>query len=783
MKADFILLDGAMGTMLQAAGLPLGARPDVFGAEHPDIVESIHRAYLDAGSRILYANTFGSNAHKLAGTGHTPEELICANIASAKRVAGSTARVALDIGPIGELLEPLGTLSFEEAYACYREMCLAGEKAGADLIVIETFTDLQDARAALLAARENTSLPVYVTMSFEKSGRTFTGTLATAAAMVLTGLGADAIGINCSLGPNEILPILREMRAYTHLPFIVKPNAGLPDPATGSYAMTAGEFRDDMRAFLPLGVMAMGGCCGTDPAFIRALSGLLGTEYVPEPRPEPVHGICSAMRVLPYGRVHPVGERLNPTGKKRLQQALRDGDYAFLARTAMEQADAGADVLDINAGLPGIDEKEAVVRTVREVQAVTDTPLMLDSTKPDVLEAGLRAYAGRAIINSVNGSEKSLSTILPLAARYGAAVVGLCMDENGIPQTVEARLAIAERIIARAEALGIARHDLLIDTLTLTVSAQQEQARHTLDALRIARETLGVHAVLGVSNISFGLPERAHVTEAFFAQALYCGLDFPIINPNQKGMMDVLASHRVLSGEDASCQAYIARFAQQTESAPAPQPSTVSQGLTLEDAILRGLRQEAGELAEAALATVTPEALIDTRLIPVLDTVGERYEKGIIFLPQLINAAAAASVAFDRVRARIAASGSGQASRGTILLATVHGDIHDIGKNIVRAVLENYGYRVIDLGRDVPKEQVVEAAIRHDVHLVGLSALMTTTVSSMEETIKALRDSGHPCKIMVGGAVLTADYAARIGADYYCKDAAASAQVAREVLA
>lgn len=778
--AELILLDGAMGTMLQAAGLGLGERPELFGLEHPEVVEGVHRAYLEAGSRVLYANTFGANAHKLSGTGCTVEEVIAANVSTARRVAGDRAKVALDVGPIGELLEPLGTLSFEEAYEIYGQMVRAGEAAGADLVVFETMTDLAEVRAAVLAAREQSEkkLPIWVTMSFEASGRTFTGTTVACMACTLSALGVDAMGVNCSLGPKEILPLIREMGEWTAKPLIVKPNAGLPDPATGQYDMDAAEFARQMEAFTALGVHILGGCCGTTPAFIRALAGLEPAE--PEERPAPRQGVCSAGHMTELSGVRVIGERINPTGKKRFQQALRERDFNYIMERAIEQAEAGADILDINVGLPGIDEPEMMTQVVRAVQSVVDLPLQIDSSDPAAIEAGLRACTGRAIVNSVNAEPENLRRILPLVRKYGAAVVGLTMDKGGIPQSAGERLELARRIVQTALSYGIPKRDVLIDCLTLTISAQQDQAMETLKAVRAVHEQMGLHCVLGVSNISFGLPQRGHVTVSFLTQAMACGLDLPIVNPNQREVMDAVAAFRAISGEDADCGSYIARFARQAEE---PKPSGAPGGeMTVQDAILKGLKQETANLTARLLETMDELDVINQKLIPALDVVGERYEKQIIFLPQLINAANAACAGFDLIRDRIAARGGESVSKGKILLATVEGDIHDIGKNIVRVVLENYGYQVLDLGRDVPVQRVVEAAVEQDIRLVGLSALMTTTVESMRRTIAALRESGHPCKVFVGGAVLTPDYAREIGADYYAKDAKASADIAKEVL-
>ena len=800
-----IILDGGMGTMLQAAGLGLGERPDVFGMKHPDVVERIQHSYVEAGAQVLYANTFGTNAHKLEGTGYTVEEVISANIAIAKRAAAGKAKVALDVGPIGELLEPLGMLSFEKAYEIYAQVVKAGAESGVDLIIFETMTDLYEVKAAVLAAKENTDLPVWTTMSFEASGRTFTGTTVEAMALTLSGLSVDAMGINCSLGPEEIVPLVRELRSWTDLPIIVKPNAGLPDPATGEYSMGAEEFGRSMTVFPGLGASIFGGCCGTNPDFIRSLADSLAKE-------EPVEGdeigqenfqagqkgerigagafrrgVCSASQVAEFGsvrgsgRILVIGERINPTGKKRFQQALRDGDMNYIMERAIEQADAGADILDINVGLPGIEEAEMMTRVVKAVQSVVSLPLQIDSSDPEAIEAGLRACNGRAIVNSVNGEPEVLERVLPIVKKYGAAVVGLTMDKSGIPETAEARIEIAKRIVKAAEGYGIPREDVLIDALTLTISAQQRQATETLKAVRYVHEEMGLHCVLGVSNISFGLPERIHITAGFLAQAMCCGLDFPIVNPNQKEIMDVIFSHRALSGEDVDCAAYIERFAGEASEKAVP-ASTVAAEMSIETAVLKGLKQEVANLTEKYLETMSELDVINQKLIPALDVVGEKYEKQQIFLPQLINAANAACAGFDLIKTRIAGRGGENLSKGKIVMATVEGDIHDIGKNIVRVVLENYGYQVIDLGRDVPVEAVVEAVLRENVSLVGLSALMTTTVSSMRKTIAALRESGHPCKVFVGGAVLTESYAMEIGADYYAKDAKASVDIAKEVL-
>lgn len=779
-KAEFVFLDGGMGTMLQAAGLPVGQLPEVWNLTNPEAVAKIQRQYVEAGAQVLYANTFGANRHKVSDSGYSPKELIAGGIHAARMAAeGHDVKVALDIGPIGQLLEPLGTLSFDEAYDIFREMVVAGEEAGADLVILETMSDLLEVKAAVLAAKENTGLQVWVTMTFEQTQRTFVGVTVPAMALTLTGLGVDALGFNCSLGPKELIPMVRELRRWTDLPLILKPNAGLPDPETGAYTITPEEFAAELRPAVELGVTIFGGCCGTTPDFIRALRGAFA-DMTPGIRP-PVErrGVCSATNAVTLDGVRVIGERINPTGKKRFQQALREGDMGYILERAMEQQDAGADLLDVNVGLPGLDEPDMMTRVVKELQAVVDLPLQIDSSDPAAIEAGLRAVSGKAVVNSVNGDRETLEKILPLCKKYGAAVVGLAMDRNGIPQTAEARIEIAERILNAALEFGIPREDVFIDCLTLTVSAQQEQAVETLRAVRYVTEKLGLHTVLGVSNISFGLPAREQITVNFLTQAMYAGLDLPIVNPNQKAVMDAVCAFRVLSGEDRDSEAYIARFSGAAEPAA---PAAASGTMTLETAIARGLKEEAAALTEQALLTMDELAVVNEQLIPALDLVGDRYEKQEIFLPQLINAANAACAGFEIIKARIAQKGAGSVSKGKIVVATVEGDIHDIGKNIVKVVLENYGYTVIDLGRDVPVQTVVDAVIREDVHLVGLSALMTTTVASMEKTIAALRESGHPCKIWVGGAVLTPEYAARIGADYYAKDAKQSVDIARQVL-
>ena len=782
------ILIGAMGTVLQQRGLAPGAIPDLLNLTDPALIEDIYRKYIAAGCEILYTNTFGSNARKLAKTGRSVAEVVSAAVAVARRAAaGTDVLVALDIGPLGELLEPLGTLPFADAYALFREVAEAGAAAGADLAVIETMTDLAEARAALLAVKESTDLPAFVTMSFEDSGRTFTGCTVASMARTLTGLGADAVGLNCSLGPDRLAPLLRELCENTDLPVIAKPNAGLPDPLDGHYDMTPEAFAAALAPMAEAGVGLFGGCCGAGPDYIRLLARAMKGK-APVPHAARREGfVCSAVRPLPLTGVRVIGERINPTGKKRFQQALLENDLDYITAVAVAQEDAGADILDVNVGYPGVDEVAMLPRAVMAIQGAVSLPLMLDSSNAEALEEGLRVCHGKAAVNSVNGDAAVLARVLPVVKKYGASVVGLTLDKSGVPQTAEQRFAIAKRILDAALSYGIPREDVWIDCLTLTVSAQQEQARETLRALRMVREELGLQTVLGVSNISFGLPNRPLVTREFLTCALHAGLTLPILNPNQTELMDTVAAFRVLSGEDEGCRAYIDRFAdyeppKASAAASKKEKAAPAAALTLDDAVIRGLRTEAAALARQALQTEDELSVVDAHLIPALDAVGEGYEAGRMFLPQLLSAAQAAQAVFEVIRESAARKGAAGVKKGTLLVATVRGDVHDIGKNIVKTVLENYGYDVIDLGRDVAPETVAAAVRERGVRLVGLSALMTTTLAAMEETVALLRTLPDPPKTFVGGAVVTPDYAKRIGADYYARDAKASVEVARAVL-
>ena len=807
LQDEFVLLDGAMGTQLQTAGLKLGERPELLCITAPEIVADVHRRYINSGSRIIYANTFGANSHKLEGTGHSAPEVMAAAVRvardAASEVSDGTCYIALDIGPIGEMLEPYGTLSFEEACDIYREMIIAGSEAGADLIVFETMTDLYEVRAAVLAAKENCDLPVFVTMTFEKSGRTFTGTCVESMACVLEGLGVDALGINCSLGPDEIYPIAKRLAESTDLPLIIKANAGLPDPETGEYSIGAPAFAESLLRYIPLGIRFVGGCCGTSPEFIAALrEAFRGKIHADRPVVTRPSRVCTPTQVITIDQVRVIGERINPTGKKRFRQALIENDIDYILEQGIRQMELGADILDVNVGLPEIDEPSMMVRVVKELQAVVDIPLQLDSTDDEAIERGLRICSGKPIVNSVNGDPEIMAARFPLVRKYGAAVLGLTLDSSGIPSTARERYDIACRIVETALSYGIRREDIFIDCLTLTVSAQQLEAMETLKALTMVRQKLMVHTVLGVSNISFGLPYRELINHSFLTMAMTHGLDLPIINPNSEAMMNAVMAYNVLTGADRDCAKYIERFADYVPPAPegsrgmpgsgagggsAQETPDAEAGAVPPDAselfhaIDTGFREGTASAVRVLLEDHDEMEVINEFLIPALDRVGTRFENQKIFLPQLLNSAAAASEGFEIIKKRLAESGTASASKGTIILATVQGDIHDIGKNIVKIILENYGYTVLDLGRDVAPELIVETAVREQVRLVGLSALMTTTLPSMEATISMLKASGHDCVTMVGGAVLTPEYAEKMGADYYAADAKASADIAKLV--
>ena len=780
-----LFFDGAMGTMLQARGLGSGELPELWNLTRPEVVVDIHRQYVEAGCDILKTNTFGGNAMKLRETGRTVEEVATAAVKNARegaRLAGREAYVAMDIGPSGKLMAPLGDLGFEQAYELFAGMAAAGERAGADLILIETMSDTYEVKAAALAAKENTSLPVIVTLAFDQRGKLLTGGDIPAAAALLEGLRVDALGFNCGLGPKQVKELYAGLRGCCSLPVAINPNAGMPRVDGGRTVFDVGpqEFAEDMEELQAMGAWMLGGCCGTSPAHIAAL-----VERCRDRKPLPLPQ-CTDTVVSSYGRAVSfsngpviIGERINPTGKKLLKQALRDRDMDYILREGIAQQENGAHILDVNAGLPEIDEAAMMGELVTALQSVTDLPLQIDTADPAALERGMRLYNGKPMVNSVNGKESSMEAVFPLVRRYGGVVVALTLDEGGIPESAQGRLEIARRIVERAAEYGIARKDIVVDPLCMAVSSDGNSARTTLEAVRLIKKELGVRTSLGVSNVSFGLPQREALNATFFSLALSAGLDGAILNPGSRAMMGIYDTYRALMGLDTRCEDYIARYGGQA----APQPSAQPAGgeMDLQAAIIKGLQERAYAAAKEMLAGMEPLEIIDGSLIPALDVVGKGYEAGTLFLPQLLMSAEAAKAAFTAISEHLAAKGEVQAKKGRMILATVQGDIHDIGKNIVKALLQNYGYDVIDLGKDVPVQTVVDAAVREDIRLVGLSALMTTTVASMEATIKALHAALPGCRVMVGGAVLNREYAGMIGADRYVSDAMASVHYAQEV--
>ena len=810
---EFLVFDGAMGTMLQNAGLKAGELPELLNFSHPEVVEGVHRAYVEAGSDVVTANTFGANSHKL-GSAASVEDVFEAGIACARR---SGARyVAADIGPIGALLKPLGTMDFDEAYGLFAQQARAAQAAGADLFVIETMTDLLEAKAAVLACLECSSLPVVVTMTFGEDGCTFLGTSPEICAMTLSALGVQAVGLNCSLGPDALAPLLARMAPFARVPLMVQANAGLPRIVDGKtvFDIDAEAYAQAAVALLDAGATIVGGCCGTAPDYIARIRALVDARTAQPPQTRDAHAfaICSAQKTLvmqagkPYANV--IGERINPTGKKRLKEALRSGDFDYAVGEALDQAELGADALDVNVGLPELDEPHVLVEVMERIQAVCDLPLQIDSSDARAVEAAVRRYAGKALINSVNGKAESLEAILPIAAHYGCAVVGLALDEDGIPETAEGRLAVARKIVLACEEAGIPREDVVIDCLAMAASTNQRQVSQILRAMRLVHEELGVRCVLGVSNISFGLPQREMVNAVFLSQAFASGLDLAIMNPKSRRMCDVVATQRVLNAQDEGAAAFIERYAQAPNPYDAPPQSTAvsggaaaagnqpgEAGAAAPDApeaegdpisrarhlILTGRKAQMEAVTRELLQTRDALEVIDGCFIPVLDEVGAKFERGELFLPQLMASAEAVKVGFDTVKA--AAPAAASADKGDIVLATVKGDIHDIGKNIVKMLLENYGYRVHDLGRDVAPEAVLECVQKTGARLVGLSALMTTTVRSMEQTVALLHEKAPGVRVMVGGAVLTPEYASTMGAEYYAKDAAESARIAGEFFA
>lgn len=784
--SELLFCDGAMGTMLQSLGLPAGKRADHWSIEQPEKVKSVHLSYLECGCSIITANTFSAPA----GGVYSPEEIASAGVKVAKdavRQSGKEAFVALDMTSHGELLEPFGTLSFEKAYEGFARTVKAGEAAGADLILIETMTDTSEIKAAVLASKENSSLPVVVTFTVDEDGRLMNGADIITAAALIESLGADGVGLNCGFGPDKMLELAPELLSFTKLPVLINSNAGMPVVVDGktTYDVDAIHFAESAEKLVRLGCAAVGGCCGTTPEYIAAVVERCKKLGITAPKKsERKSFVSSRCRTVFFGdKTVIIGERINPTGKPKLKAALRENNFDYLCDEAVSQQEAGADVLDVNVGISEIDEVDVLPEAVSRVQQVSVLPLQIDTSDATALEKALRVYIGKPLINSVNGSEESLSTVLPLAAKYGAMVVGLTLDEKGIPETAEGRIEIAKRIIDRAAGYGIDKSDIIIDPLTMTISTSENGAIPTLDVLKVLRDEIGVHSVLGVSNISFGLPNREKINSAFFSLAMQNGLSAGIVNPLNAAIMDAYYAFNALYARDAGCLEYIANNAviEQSAQTTVAKRQVAAEPDNLKSAVVSGLAEKSAQLTEALLGDMTALELIDSMLIPALDEVGKLFEEKKIFLPQLLLSAKAATAAFDVIKSRLAQSGESGAKKGKIILATVKGDVHDIGKNIVKVLLENYGYDVIDLGKDVSARQITDCAKQNAVKLVGLSALMTTTVPNMAQTINMLR-AEHDCRIMVGGAVLTEEFAAEIGADFYCKDAMASVRCAERLL-
>lgn len=755
--------DGGMGTMLN---LKAGELPELLNINDPERVYAIHKAYADAGCNIISANTFGANRFKYDNV----DEIVKSAVKNAKRTG---KKVALDIGPTGKLLKPMGDLDFEECVDIFADVVKAGRDE-ADLVLLETFGDLYEIKAAMLAVKENCDLPLVVSMIFDEKARLLTGADVRTACAVVEGLGADAIGFNCGLGPKQMIPLVEELEKHASIPILVMPNAGLPESVNGEtiFNVDPDEFASYMTQIAKMGVSYLGGCCGTTPAHLKAMIEATKDieDKVPEFKNETIVASYSKSVDLSEGAV--IGERINPTGKKLMKEALRNKDMDYVLRQGITQTEAGAHILDVNMGLPEIDEKEMLCSGVYELQSVLPVPLQLDSGDAEAMEAALRLYNGKAMINSVNGKEKSMKEVFPLAKKYGGVVVCLCLDEDGIPSTAQGRIAIAKKIIKRAAEYGIDKKNLAVDALVMTISTDTNNAIETLNAVDYIRNTLGVNTVLGVSNISFGLPNREAVNTAFYTLAMSRGLSAGIINPNSRPMMNAFFSYKALAGKDESCQEYI-------KSAVDTEIVQKTENLDLKTAIIKGIKEESARCAKELLENTESLVIINDYIIPALDVVGDGFEKNTIFLPQLLMSADSAKAAFDEIKAHFVMSGAEQVKGEKIIIATVEGDIHDIGKNIVKVLLQNYGFDVMDLGKDVKCEKVLEEAQKNNVKLVGLSALMTTTVPNMEKTIKLLHDNTH-AKVFVGGAVLTRDYAKMINADFYAKDAMESVRIAQE---
>ena len=783
---ELLYFDGGMGTLLQSKGLKPGELPEVWNLEHTAEIVDIHRQYYEAGSDIVLTNTFGANALKFHDSKYALKDIVTAAVANVKKAAslgvhdGREVYTALDIGPTGKLLKPMGDLAFENAYEAFKEVVKYGEDAGVDLIHIETMSDTYEVKAAVLAAKENTDLPVFATMIFDEKGKLLTGGDVPSVVAMLEGLRVDALGINCGMGPEQMLPILSEIMEYTSIPVIVKPNAGLPKQRDGEvyYDVVPRQFAQTMQKVLQLGASVIGGCCGTTPEHIRVMIQGVQSRQLQRPVPTDKTIVSSYGKAVLLGQKPMIiGERINPTGKKKFKQALKEHDMDYILKEGITQQDRGAHILDVNVGLPDIDEVAMMKEVITELQSVTSLPLQIDTVDIKAMEAAMRIYNGKPMVNSVNGKQESMDQVFPLIQKYGGVVIGLTIDEEGIPKTAEGRIKIAGKIIKEAEKYGIQKKDIVIDVLAMTISSEPDGAKVTLEALKGVREAYGVCTVLGVSNISFGLPYRPAINSNFYTMAMQNGLSAGIINPSSEDMMRSYYSFCALMNYDENCEEYIQKYGNQQISTT----SIMSSELTLKSAIEKGLKEEAHHATRELLKSQEPLEIINQHLIPALDVVGKGFEKGTIFLPQLLMSADAAKIAFAVLKDVLAQNGGDVQKKDKVILATVKGDIHDIGKNIVKVLLENYSFDVIDLGKDVPPETIVDCAIREDVKLIGLSALMTTTVVSMEDTIKLLHQKKPECKVMVGGAVLNQDYADMIGADFYGKDAMQSVYYAQRV--
>lgn len=786
---ELLFFDGGMGTLLQAEGLAPGELPETWNMEKKDTIQKIHRTYFEAGSDIVLTNTFGANALKFHDENYSLESIIHAAVKNVRSAAETSIEgkreyyVALDVGPTGKLLKPLGDLTFDDAYEAFKEVVKYGETAGADLIHIETMSDTYEVKAAVLAAKENTNLPVFVTMIFDENGKLLTGGDVPSVVALLEGLRVDALGINCGMGPEQMLPILEQIVQYTSLPIIVKPNAGLPKQRDGKtyYDVTPEEFSKQLQKIVASGACVVGGCCGTTPEHIRSMVEACKGMEVQTPTLKPHTIVSSYGKAVELGEVPVIiGERINPTGKSKFKQALKEHNLDYILREGITQQDKGAHILDVNVGLPDIDETAMMKEVVQELQSVTNLPLQIDTVNTEAMEQAMRIYNGKPMVNSVSGKQESMDAVFPLIQKYGGVVIGLTLDEKGIPETAQGRLEIAGKIIEEAKKYGIDKKDIVIDVLTMTISSEPNGAKTTLDALKLVRDTYGVRTALGVSNISFGLPSRPIINANFYTMAMQNGLTAGIINPSSEDMMRSYYSYLALMNYDTNCEQYIAQYSgqktEQVSSTPAGQQTD------LKKAIEKGLKEEAYQTTAALVKAEEPLEIINSYLIPALDTVGKGFEKGTVFLPQLLMSADAAKSSFAVLKEELEKSGGQEKEKEKVILATVKGDIHDIGKNIVKVLLENYSFDVIDLGKDVDPECIVEAVLEKDVKLVGLSALMTTTVVSMEETIQKLREKAPNCKVMVGGAVLNQEYADMIGADFYGKDAMQSVYYAQKIL-